>query len=278
MTTALGFFDAACAAGDDSALELRAYALAGMERFVEAAETLDAFLLAHPLATLPAATRTRVAAQQPAILARIASLTVETREPGARVSVNHQAVGTTPLHVLRLLPGKYDVEVVLEGQPAVTRTLDLAAGERTETFAPSASAPSVEVVRAGSSPLTPSSSVVPGPPGKPLLSPLVIGTGAATVALLGAGVGGLVWASERNSLYASNDCASAPRVGCSSVLSQAGDARDVEIVGFIGAGVAAIATGVLFYLDHREPHRPVSPIGSIACTVPGAAVSCQVRF
>ena len=50
MAAALSFFEAACAAGDDSALELRAYALAGIAaRFVEAAQTLDAFLEAHPL-------------------------------------------------------------------------------------------------------------------------------------------------------------------------------------------------------------------------------------
>jgi len=280
MATALGFFDAACAAGDDTSLELRAYALAGMDRFVEAAETLDAFLAAHPAATLPAATRARLGAQQPAIVARVASLTIQTPQPGAKVNVNHQPAGTTPVHSMRLAPGQYDVEVVVEGAPPMTRTLSLGAGERTETFDPTATPPPVvashEAPVAGETSATPQLAVMPS--NKPLLSPLVIGSGVATVVLLGAGVGGLVWAGERNGLYTSDSCVAVPKVGCSSVLSQAQDARDVEIAGFVGAGVFAIATGVLFYLDHRTPHASTLPIGVLSCTVPGAAVACAVRF
>jgi hypothetical protein len=193
------------------------------------------------------------------------------------VSVNHQPVGTTPLlHPLRLAPGKYDVEVTVAGKPPLARTLDLAPGERTETFDPALAPPVVAAV-----PVTPATDAPPlatPTTDKPLFSPVVLGTGVATVALVGLGVGGLVWSGERHSLYESSDCATVPKYGCTSVLSQYHAAEGIEIAGFAAAGVGAIVTGVLFYLDHRQPHAPVAPLGALSCTLPGAAVSCTVPF
>ncbi len=276
MATALGFFEAACAAGDDTALELRAYALAGVERFVEAAQTLDAFLSAHPLPTLSEETRARVAAQQPQILARVASLSVETASPGAMVTVNHRPAGTTPLRQLRLAPGRYDLEVTAEGVGTMTRSLDLPAGEHTESFAPATPEPAAQAATS----LQASAQSPPSESSRASLMPWVIGTGVAAVVLLGGGIGGVAWANQRSNTYNTAKCAETNAAGCSSTLSQYHAARGIEIAGFVGAGVAAAASGVLFYLDRQRAHAAAGAVsvGPVSCTIPGAGVTCGGVF
>jgi hypothetical protein len=269
MATALGFFEAACAAGDDTALELRAYALAGVERFVEAAQTLDVFLATHPVDTLPPATQARVAQQQPEILARIASLAVQTPDPGARVNVNHQPAGVTPIRHLRLLPGRYDVEVIIEGAAPVTRALDLAAGEHTETFGPASAAAEVKAATA--------QNASPEPPRK-TLRPWVIGTASGAAVMLAGGIAGVIWANDRSNTYNDAKCAGTAKAGCPGTLSQYYDARDIEIVGFVGAGLATLAAGVLFYLDSRSAPAPRASAIGWSCSLPGAAISCGAIF
>ena len=274
MATALGFFEAACAAGDDSALELRAYALAGVERFVEAAQTLDVFLAAHPADTLPEGTKARVAQQQPEILARVASLSVDTPTPGAKVVVNHQPAGVTPLAHLRLAPGRYDVEVTIDGASPITRSLDLAAGERSESFGASSPTASPEPTAAQTSNLEPEA------PRKGL-RPFIIGAAAGGGVLLLGGIAGVIWANERSNTYNDAKCGGTTKPGCAGTLSQYNAARDIEIVGFVGAGLAAAATGVLLLLDTRSQpttHAPAIGMGTWTCSVPGLSVSCGTRF
>jgi hypothetical protein len=276
MATALGFFEAACAAGDDTALELRAYALAGVERFVEAAQTLDAFLATHPVESLSEDTRARVAAQQPEILSRVASLTVETASPGASVTINHRVVGTTPLRQLRLAPGRYDLEVTADGLGTKTRSVDLAAGEHTESFIPPAPAPVAKpAVATDAHAASASSDSSPAS-----LAPWALGTGIGAVVLLGAGVGGAVWANERSNTYNNANCATTNAAGCSSTLSQYHAGRGLEVAGFIGGGLAAVASGILFYLDRQRAHASSSGIGvgPVSCTVPGAGLVCAGTF
>ncbi len=273
MATALGFFEAACAAGDDTALELRAYALAAVERFVEAAQTLDVFLAAHPIDGLPAATRDRVQAQQPEILARVASLTVETPAPGAHVAVNHQPAGVTPLAHLRLAPGRYDIEVTPDGEPAVTRSLDLAAGEHTESFAP----PKVEVAAPAPPPPPPPSS------SGGFLTPPVLGAAIGGGALLVTGITGAIWASERVSVYNAAKCdGSSTHAGCSGALSQYYAGRDLEIIGFVGAGLGAAGAGVLYYLGQQKQgssHGATTPSPrAVSCSFLGTGASCSGTF
>jgi hypothetical protein len=277
MATALGFLDASCAAGDDTALELRAYTLAAVERFVEAAKTLDAFLAAHPLDTLPPATRERLAAQQPAILTRVASLSVESPTAGAQVFINHQLAGLTPLHSVRLAPGRYDIEVAVEGGAPMARTVDLAAGERTETFtSPVAFVP----VDAKAARTAPREQAPARSPTQPSLRPWAVGTGIGALVLLVGGGAGAIWANERSSLYDTNNCATVPKVGCSTALSEYHAAQGIEVAGFVGGGLAAVASGLLFYLDRGQ--RSASPLpasaGSVSCRIPGMAVACIVRF
>lgn len=277
MATALGFLDAACAAGDDTALELRAYTLAAVERFVEAAQTLDAFLAAHPVDTLPLATRERIAAQQPAILTRVASLSVESPAAGARVSINHQPVGPAPLRAVRLAPGRYDIEVTVEGSAPMTRTVDLPTGERTETFAPPVP---VVLAEAKPAPLAPRQDVPVQAPARSRLRPWEIGTGIGALVLLAGGAAGAIWANERDNVYTSNNCAAVPKVGCSTALSEYHAAQGIEVAGFIAGGVAAVASGVLFYLDHRQQSAAPATVsvGALSCTIPGTAIACVAHF
>src|SRR5581483_757575 len=124
---------AACAAGDDTALELRAYALAGLERYVEAAKSLDAFLAAPPIDTLPDDVKDRVEAQAPEILRHVASVSVTSKPDGARVSINHRPIGTTPIKDIRLAAGTYDFEVVSDAGTQ-KRTATLVDGMNEESF------------------------------------------------------------------------------------------------------------------------------------------------
>jgi hypothetical protein len=279
MAAALGFFEAACAAGDDTALELRAYALAGVERFVEAAQTLDVFLDGHPLEVLPAATKARVAAQQPEILARVATLSIETPTQGAKVSVNHQVVGTTPLPRLRLAPGRYDVEVAPEGEPPITRSIDLVVGEHTESFAPAQAKP--EVVAETKPPPTSGGSGIGAP---------VLGAAIAGGAFLLMGVGGTVWANERAGVYNDAQCDGTSKSGCPGALSEYNAARDIEIVGFVGAGLGLVGAGVLYFvLPKRAPAKDTAPPAQPAsagdaasatwsCSFQGAFAGCSGTF
>jgi hypothetical protein len=277
MIAALGFFDASCAAGDDTVLELRAYALAGLERYVEAAETLDAFLAAHPLATLPPETRARVAAQRPEMLARVATLSIDSTPQGAEVTVNHRPVGTTPLLHLRLDPGRYDVALRVDGGASAQRTLDLAAGESHESFSLDAAPPS-----AAASPPAPSPAATAPEeaPATGAFRPYVIGAAAAAGVFLLTGIGGAIWANERSNVYNAASCDGGQKAGCPSTLSQYYAGRDIEVVGFVGAGVAAAAAGTLFYLDRRREQARSKPesLGSVACGLGGAAVSCAGTF
>lgn len=240
MTSALGFFDAACASGDDTALELRAYALAGLERFVEAAKSLDAFLVAHPLDTLPDDVKDRVEAQAPEILRHVASLSVTSTPDGARVTLNHRALGTTPLKNARLPPGTYDLEVTTEGGTE-KRTVELNEGNHDVVFDLTKKAPIDQ----------------PPPPPPPKkestkssLMPLVIVGAGLTAAAAGVGVAGALWSSGSASSYNDKMCGlkMAP-ADCASLLSNANTGFTMEVLGFIGAGAFAAGTVVLFLVD-----------------------------
>jgi hypothetical protein len=273
MAAALGFFEAACAAGDDGALELRAYALAGRERFVEAAQSLDAFLALHPLESLPPQTRARVAQQEPEIVARVASLTVDTPSPGAKVTLNHQDAGATPVHA-RLAPGRYDIVVTIDGQPPMTRSVDLATGEHTETFDPSlAASPSP-------TPASSTSGSVESTSEPTSWRPWAIGTAIGAGVLVVGGIGAALWANERSNAYNGAQCDGTSRSGCPSTLSQYNDARDLEITGFVVGGAAAVASSVLWYLVSKGPAKAApASLGLVArCGVAGKGLACNGTF
>ncbi len=135
MRAALSEFDAACAAGDSMVLEPRAYALFALKRNADAAESLDAFLAAHPLDALPKNIHDRVVSQQTAILATVGTLRVTSPTPNAKVIVAGRAPVSAPVAV-RLMPATpVDVTVSAPGLPPVTRSVTVEAqATREESF------------------------------------------------------------------------------------------------------------------------------------------------
>jgi len=63
------------------------------------------------------------------------SLLVESRPPGATVTVNGDNRGTTPLTIDALAPGSYRVGLSLAGYQSFTTTVRVVAGERTRAAA-----------------------------------------------------------------------------------------------------------------------------------------------
>ncbi len=273
LLVALEHFDVACSAGDESVLELRAYALAALERFVEAARSLDAFLDAHALETLTPDVQERVRREQSAILARVSSLTVEVGAPGAVVTVDQRPVGKAPIMNERLEPGSHEIVVTPVLGAAIRRTVELGSGPHTERFE---IAPLVE------------DSTPPATAERPAITdtphayrPWAWATGIAAVTLLGVGVGSAFWASGRSATYNSHNCANQPTGGCDSTLSQYHLARGMEVAGLVGGGLAAIASGILFYLDAEQAPRPKGPRAaqrSTSCRLGLLGASCHSFF
>jgi hypothetical protein len=290
MAAALDSFNQACAAGDDTALELRAYALAGLYKYVDAAQSLDAYLVAHPLDSLDADTRARVTSQQAEILSHVATLDVASTPPGAEISIDHFSLGKAPLHGVRLAPGNYEIEASQPDSAPQAHHVDLALGQHSETF--DFSTPTLIETSTQPAPLTP-----PPPETKSgSLRPWAWGAAAGAGVGVVVGVVGLVYANGRANAY--NDfrgtpdangnapyCSSNPSPGdCSSIKSQYGVGRTLAVFGFIGAGIFGAAAASLFYLDATSHHAASADRGSTGkITVScgpwlGAGASCAGVF
>jgi hypothetical protein len=101
---ALAAYDRACAAGTDEALERRAIPLFRLERAVEAATSLDAFLATHPLESLAPPLARRVAANLRAIERAVATVVVTTEPVSAQVTLEGAPAGVGPTVRLRVAP------------------------------------------------------------------------------------------------------------------------------------------------------------------------------
>lgn len=245
FTAALASFDAACAEGNGLALEYRAYALAALHRWLEAAETLDTFLATHPLDGLSDDVRSRVMPQQEEILHQVASLTIELKgSDSARISIDHRDFGDAPLHDLRLPIGTHDVTVTPKVGAATLRTLELAEGKHLETFDFSAKA------------TAPATAVEPTPEvnaPKSLLLPLSIGTGVGAVVLAGVGVGMLAWMNGAVQRYDSTCVVHNAPSSCSDLLSEFELSRNLAVGTFAAAGVAGALSAAFFVMFTSRP-------------------------
>ena len=63
------------------------------------------------------------------------SLTVDSRPPGAAVTINGKPSGTTPLTITDLAPGEYQIVMTMPGYRNVTTTVRVVAGERARAAA-----------------------------------------------------------------------------------------------------------------------------------------------
>jgi PEGA domain-containing protein len=270
MTIALSSFDAACKAGDAMALEPRAYALSALQRYIDAAESLDAFLKAHPLESLPNDVRARVTSQRPAIMAKVATLRVVSDAPKAQVALDGKTVGAVPAEVRVLAGSPVDIEVTAAGFEPVNRTVTLEGDSvREESF------PMHSSVAEGE-PTPPS-----GPEQAPKYRTWLYASSAGAGVMLGAGIGASLWRLNRVSTFDQDCLGSTPVPGCSATHGQFVAAEATQIVAFSLAGVLAATAVVLWFVDHKSSSAPASgpPTSglSFACA-PGPGLVCAGTF
>jgi hypothetical protein len=73
--------------------------------------------------------RKEVEAEIETLSKRIATVSIKSSEPGAAVTIDDVAVGTTPLGPLTVSAGRRKIIVTLEGRNPVTRVIDFAGGD-----------------------------------------------------------------------------------------------------------------------------------------------------
>lgn len=100
-----------------------------LQDYANALRTFQRYL-AEGGSRIAAKRRKEVEAEMVTLSARVAMLTILTSEPGAAVTVDDVAVGTTPLATLMVNAGRRKVTATLPGRFPVTGTVDLAGRDR----------------------------------------------------------------------------------------------------------------------------------------------------
>lgn len=318
MAAALEAFEAQCRAGDINALEMRAYALTALGRHVEAAESLDAFLEARPLQTLDADARGRVGAQRGAILAEVATLSVEGSLTDSNILVNGRSYGAVPRAIIRLAPGEVVLQVFAAGMSPVRRTFTMGPGETrreviegpasgstsgtstpsagTSTNTASASSTTTNVSATSSGATSASSEQTSGasigegagaftdrPParGAPVL-PIALGVGALAVG--GAFIGATFWHAGRVDESNRPECnppADAEYVRiCGAVASERDAALATQIATGVLAGGLLVGAGVTLGLWFASAPRARPTQSAFCAPFIGAqsGLMCGARF
>jgi hypothetical protein len=214
----------------------------------EAAEHLDFALRTFP-PQLSAETLQRVRGLFFQAEKKVGTLIVRAERPGTRIFLDAKPVGVTPLSgPLFLEPGSHSVDGE-EGSDHVTRTLEIEAGTTQsvglEFAAPRPAAPEVRIESKGSVPPV----------------PLLVG-GALVVAGVGVGIWFAVDAGNRSdearalreslgNRSCSGPASSSECTELRDIASRYSRDRNVSTAGFVGAGVAAVATGAFWLLSSR---------------------------
>ena len=156
------------------------------------------------------------------------SLFIQSREVGAEIRVNDLAAGTVPLaQPLRLPEGRYTVEIRHAGQAAARETVEIRAGEKTELQL---------------------DFLTIGPSSTPLRTYGYIGAGTSEAALataIGLHISASAAMEEARDLQHAGKPFADER---STALRRMTGSR----IAYGLAGAAAIATGILLYLDYQE--------------------------
>lgn len=161
------------------------------------------------------------------------SLVVQSDRVGAEVRVNDLSAGTVPLaQPLRLPEGSYVVELRQEGYSSARETVEIRAGEDTE-------------VRLDLVPL--------GAPGRPPLRTYAYVASGTAVASLATAVGLHLGAAS-----AMDEARDLQRAGANfaDARSTANGRMTASRIVYGVAGAAAVAAGVLFYLDAQQAPPP----------------------
>jgi tetratricopeptide (TPR) repeat protein len=244
----------------------------GLGRSADALESFDRFLAEAPDA--PADKRAKARHHTEALRGHLARVNVAADASGVDVIVDGQSRGTTPLaRPLYLEPGHHELAFVRPGSGGTDlRQIEASPGQQIEVAlrAPALEpAPPPTLVRA------PPVNLAPPPPPRDRRRAWAIGTSAAGVALLAAGLTfGLLAKHESDSLGAESRDHSHPPFDPSQE-SRGNTYQTLEYVG-LAAGAAAIAAGSYLFVSsrHHTAETAVRPV--VAPSFAGGAV--EVSF
>jgi hypothetical protein len=237
-----------------------------LQDYVCAQQTFDRYLREMGDKMAPER-RKEIEAELGELKGRIAYLTITTTPPGAEVSIDENVMGKTPFTGPQpVSAGRRRITATLEGQPPVSKTIDVAGGDQakiTLTF----SSPSAPVASSAA----PATTTSPPPPPKNSPTSAYVSFGVGAVGLSVGSIFGLLALSSKSKL---DDACSTPK-SCPRSAQQDIDALKrngtVSTLGFlvgaigVGAGVVLLTTGSP--AEARE--RGVSPwigLGSAGLT------------
>lgn len=287
---ALASYETACAAGAELALERRAIPLARLGRPLDAIVSLDAFLAAHPLESLPADDRARIESNHRSLERQVATLSITAR-PEATVWLAGRELGRTPILQHRLEAGgsiqltlraaghqDWVQEVPLE--PGITQRLAVELSPL-PSQASASTQPSTESTLASETSSSQPSSVAseaehprPSSGGSDRVPWIAVASVAAAIGL-GVGIGGVVLLSDRRGSM-DGSCFGPVRSaipGCLEIRAEYDLGVGLAIGGFVFAALAGASAIVLALLPGEE--RGAS--ASIECSL-GLGVACRGTF
>jgi hypothetical protein len=290
---ALEAYETMCRAGDDLALERRAIALSRLGRPLDAIESLDRYLDAHPLDAMAAADRVRVESNLRALERDVASLLL-TSAPPARVTVEGAPSGTTPTPVLRFAPETRRVAVTFEaeGHRPEVREVELARGMISRldvTLAPAGATGGAVAFSApgGGDGAGPDAAPTPGVHRDAGLMGWGIASMVGGVVFLGVGVASTGWAIDLRSRNigfedlegdeGSISCFQEGVIGldyCDSAVSQHPTAVGLAVGAYV-VSAALFATGAALLAMHGSQSGDTA---SIACAPSLGGIGCAGRF
>lgn len=272
LSVAIAAATASCAAGEDRGLALRATALHTRGDHVSAARDLDAYLARHPLA-METDNRVRefLHGLAEGIDRAIARVHIDTPREGLEdVRLGDVVVDDRSAWV-PTSPGVVRVEVRGPEFEDARTELRIEAGTRVrltvrEGVDPGSVTPSLALRRRARAPILPTRGAHP-------IRPWAIASTVAAGGVLAAGIGLLAWRESAASAYGALGCESMPlaSAACVERYSRFSDANGAAIGTLVTAGVLAIASGVLWYLDLRprssRAWRCAPSLGGVACAV-----------
>ncbi len=220
-----------------------------LERWVDAEEHLSEALRAK---TDPWIQKNRTVLEDSlrTVSGHVARLVIRGQPEGAEAFLDGHNVGRVPLEQpVRVKPGPVRVELRAAGYLAGSTTITAVAGqERTAEVRLERERPTAE-------PATTKLQVFETPPppppesSHPLRTWRRVALGATAVFLTG-GVGGLVFHELKVRDFNDRGCRGGdpdPQPACKAILDDASTGKTVAVVGFVGAGVLALTSSLLYF-------------------------------
>ena len=191
-----------------------------------------------------------------------------TSADGAEIWIDHELAGHAPVAALRVEGGHHRIELRAAGMVSVAQEVDVKPGDTVRAEFPLVLVPVV------APPATaPSAARGAGENRRRLFA---WGTAGGAALFAGGGAAATAWAASSASRYNSSACdrpGEVRSVQCSSTASAVHTAEALEVVGYAGAGVAAMTSLILFAVHPHETTR--SPV-AFGLTLGGAW--CSYRF